>query len=278
MGVNQIKYHANLSCTINLYVGRCLNSLEETHMFSLKIDSTITKLFTLQPSTEKKWEKEHSLFWHPKVHDRHCHWPRQNMCSSLLCPWTNGRATELLKGSLRFPFPSVLCSPAALARLVAPCLRSDHTKKLDTSMSRSSRNPLPSALSIADMTSSNPNCTSPPATSKGGKETTWLESEVAGDTAQLSDVDGAEKGLRSGTRHPLAVAGVEEKQKGAGASQPCSSCCYGSTAGPSAFTYRQAGAQALQEAAGARVGPCLDAKKFGKMHCSGFRCYLAISV
>jgi len=95
------------------------------------------------------------------------------------------------------------------------------------------------------MTSSNPNCTSSPqlllrykVTSKGGKETTRLESEVAGDTPQLSDVDGAEKGLRSGTRHPLAVAGVEEKQKGAGASQPCSSCCSGSTAGPSAFTVR----------------------------------------
>jgi hypothetical protein len=53
----------------------------------------------------------------------------------------------------------------------------------------------------------------------------------------LSDVDGAEKGLCSGTWHPLAVAGVEEKQKGTGASQPSSSCS-GSTAGSSVFTVR----------------------------------------
>lgn len=103
-------------------------------------------------------------------------------------------------------------------------------------MSRSSRNS-PSALSIADMTSSNSNCAAAAAaTSKGGKETTWLESEVAGDTPQFSDVDGAEKGLRSGTRH----AGVEEKRKGVGASSQPRRCCSGSKAGPSVFTMRLA--------------------------------------
>ena len=65
-----------------------------------------------------------------------------------------------------------------------------------------------------------------------------MESEVAGDAPQFSDVDGAENGLRSGAGH-LPLGAVGEGQQGAVAAQPCGASS-GAAASPSVFTVRLA--------------------------------------
>jgi hypothetical protein len=80
----------------------------------------------------------------------------------------------------------------------------NHAKKLEMSMSgNSSVIPMPVTGGVlantrADTTSWSSDSARHSAASNGGKEASWFESEVAGDTPQLSNADGAENGLRSG--------------------------------------------------------------------------------
>jgi hypothetical protein len=86
----------------------------------------------------------------------------------------------------------------------------NHAKKLEMSMSGNS-SVIPMlvtggvlANTRADTTSWSSDSARHSAASNAGKEASWFESEVAGDTPQLSNVDGAENGLRSGARQTLA--------------------------------------------------------------------------